>query len=130
MASRALRFQAATTPHSLAAHQVVPMAPAIGDIFLVAANLDLGALARDLALTVQAHDHRRLAAAMADGAHLAQLVGNRQQRHRAREQLALEIRTQTIGHDRNADTVGDAGELPDLPLIEELRLVDKDAGDL
>ncbi len=54
-------------------------------------------------------------------------VGNGQQRARAGEQLALEIGAQAVAHDRDVEPVGDAGELPDLLVVEELRLVDEDA---
>ena len=37
---------------------------------------------------------------------------------------------QPVAHHRNAEPVGDAGELPDLLFIEELRLVDEHAVDL
>ena len=46
------------------------------------------------------------------------------------EELALEIDAQAKGHHRDAEPVGDAGELPDLILGEELRFVDEDAIDL
>ncbi len=65
---------------------------------------------------------------MADGAHLAQVVGQRQQRRRAGEQPAAEIDPQPVAHHRLAKVVGDAGQLPDLLLGQELRLVDEDAG--
>ena len=66
---------------------------------------------------------------MADGADLAHIVGNGEQRHRAGKQLALEIGAQSVAHDRNVDPVGDARQLPDLILAKKLRFVDEDAGD-
>ena len=57
-------------------------------------------------------------------------VGDGEQRLGAGEQLALEIDAQAKGHHRDAEPVGDAGELPDLVVGEELRFVDEDAIDL
>ena len=48
-------------------------------------------------------------------------------RPRAGEQIALEIRAQAVAHHGNAEPVGDAGQLPGLFLLEELRLVDEHA---
>ena len=103
-----------------AMHERLPVAAAIGDIFVIAADVDLGAFADDLALGIEAGDHRGLAAAMADGADLAQLVGDGEQLLRAGEKLALEVGAQAIGHDGDVETVDDMGELPDLVAVEEL----------
>lgn len=66
---------------------------------------------------------------MADGADLAQLVGDGEEGSGAGEELALEIRAQAEGHHRDAQPVGDAGELPNLLVGEELGFVDEDAVD-
>ena len=109
-----------------AAHFFFPVAAAERDIDVLA-DRHLFALSRHLAVGAEPHHHRRLAAAAADGAHFAQIVGDGQQRARAGKQLALEIGAQAVAHDRDVQPVGDAGELPDLLLLEELRLVDEDA---
>jgi len=48
--------------------------------------------------------------------------------HAARKKLALKIRAQTIGHDRHMQIICDARQLPDLLFGEELRFIDKHAG--
>ena len=67
---------------------------------------------------------------MADGADLAQFVGDGEEFGGAGEKLAPEIGSQAIAHDRDVEPVGDAGQLPDLVPGQELRLVDEDAIDL
>src|SRR5690606_19249184 len=96
------------------AHLLLPVPAAKRDVFLLPADFDLRALLDHLSVGAEAHDHRGLAAASADGAHLAQLVGDRQKRARAGKQLALEIGAQSVAHDRHVKPVGDPGELPDL----------------
>ena len=66
---------------------------------------------------------------MADGADFAQHVGDGEELGRAGEELALEIGAEAEGHHRDVEPVGDAGELPDLVVGEELGLVDEDAID-
>ncbi len=67
---------------------------------------------------------------MADGADLAQIVGDGQQLRRAGKEFAAEVGPQAVAQHGDVEVVGDTGELPDLALREELRLVDKDATDL
>ena len=67
---------------------------------------------------------------MADGANLAQVVGDGEELGGAGEEFAAEVRAQAVAQDREFEPVGDAGELPDLRLRQELRLVDEDAVDL
>ena len=62
---------------------------------------------------------------MADGADLAQGVGDREERRRAREGFAAEVDAQAVGHHRDPEVVGHARELPDLRGLEELGLVDE-----
>ena len=66
---------------------------------------------------------------MADGADLAHFVGQRQQGGGTGEKLPHEIHPQAIGHDRCVQVVHRAGQLPDLCVGQELRLVDQHAGD-
>jgi len=65
---------------------------------------------------------------MADRAHLAHLVGQRQKRGGTGEQLASEIDAQAVGHHRHIQIVDGAGQLPDLFAAQPLRLVDQHAG--
>src|SRR5437016_3650034 len=81
------------------AHFLFPMPAAERDIDVLA-DRHLLALLRHLAVGTEAHDHRRLTATTADGAHLAQIVGDGKQRARTGKQLALEIGAQAVAHDR------------------------------
>src|SRR6185312_14159078 len=109
-----------------AAHLLFPVAAAQRYVNILA-DRHLLALPGHLAVGAKAHHHRRLVAAAADGAHLAQFVRQRQQSARAGKQIALEIGPEAVAHDRDVQPVGDAGKLPYLVVVEELRLVDEDA---
>ena len=115
--------------NSIAGEFLVPMPPAEGNIFLVAADVDLRTLADKISRAIEPGDHRRLPAAMTDSADLPQLVGNREERHRARKKLTLKVGAQTISHDWNGKPVRDTGQLPDMAFGQELRLIDKDTSD-
>ena len=81
---------------------------------------DLVAFAQRRAGRVGAQIHGRLAPAIADRAHLAKIIGQRQQRRGAVEQLALEVGAQPLAQDRRVQIVADPGELIDLGSGEEL----------
>src|SRR5690606_14887072 len=61
------------------ANRLFPVTAAQRDIFVVAADVDLIAFGERLAVGTEADDHGGLGAAMADGAHLAQRVGDGEQ---------------------------------------------------
>ena len=77
---------------------------------------------------VASHNHGCFLAAVADGANLAHFVGQRQQGGRPRKQLPLEIHAQPVTHDRNAQIIDGARQLPDLIGAQKLGFVDEDAG--
>ena len=104
------------------------MAAAERDITVIAADLDLGPLAQGLAVRAHADHHRGLLSAMADRADLSHFVGQRQERRRAGKKLALKIDPQTVAHDRHAEIVDGARQLPDLVLGHPLGLVHQNAG--
>ena len=91
-------------------HLLFPVAPAQRDI-VVLADRYLFALARDLAVGAEPHRHRYLAAAAADDAHLAQVLGNGKNSEQARKQIALEGCAQALAHDGNVESVGAARQL-------------------
>jgi hypothetical protein len=64
---------------------------------------------------------------VADGLDLADRVGPGQQVLAALEQFAAEVGAQAVGQHRDRSAVDDLGELPDLALAQELRLVDQHA---
>ena len=99
-----------------------------GDVGLVPADHHLIAILQRASVGAFAHDHRGLLAAMADRADLAHLVGPGQQGGGTGEEVALEVHPQAVSHDRHAQVIDRAGQLPDLGLGQELRLVDEDAG--
>lgn len=100
-----------------------------GDVFFVAADVDLRAFLDHISFIVETGDHRRLAAAMADGADFAKLVGNGEQFPGGREKLALKIRAQAVGHHRNVQPVCNTGKLPDMVFGQEVGFIDENAGD-
>src|SRR5690606_1794664 len=109
-------------------HFILPVAAAQRDVNVLA-DCHLFALADYLPVRSEPDHHGRLAAAATDGAHLAQLIRYGKQGARTGKQVALEVGTQAVAHDRNVQPVGDACELPDLLFLQELRLVHKDAMD-
>src|SRR5262249_39201889 len=115
--------------HRPAADLLFPVPAAEGDIDGFGDG-HLAALGADPALLVLPDDHGGLGTAIADGADLAQAVGDGEQGLRSRKELALEIDAEAEGHHRDAEAVGDTGKLPDLILGEELRFVDQYAVDL
>ena len=104
------------------------MFAAEGDIGLVPADLHLCAIPHRLPFGVAADDHRGFLPTMANGAHFAHLIGQREQRGRAGEKLTTEIDPQPKAHDRHAQIIHCAGQLPDLLDLKKLRLIDKDTG--
>src|SRR6185312_9878259 len=76
---------------------------------------------------VHAHHHGGLTPGVADRLDLLQLVGPGQQVAATLEQLAAEVRAQTIGQHGNMESIDDIADLPYLRLAEKLRLVDKHA---
>ena len=101
------------------------MFAADGDVAFVAANFHLGAFAEDVALGVSAQNHRCLAAAVADGFYLDEIIGPREQVLAALEEVALKIGAQSVGKYGDAEVVSDFPQLKNLRAREELRLVDK-----
>ena len=99
-----------------------PVPAAQRHIALVAAQHDLLALARDLAVY-----HARIAygltPAPANGFDLLDRIRPRHQPGAALEQIALEIRAQAIADDRNVHIVHDLHQPPHLFLFQELRLI-------
>src|SRR5690606_6898151 len=75
---------------AFAAHDLLELGAADRDVALVAADLHLRPGLHRAALFVHAHGHRGLAAAVADGLDLVDLVRPRQQVLAALEQLAAE----------------------------------------
>jgi hypothetical protein len=64
----------------------------------------------------QAAKPMHLFPAVADSSHLAQLVGERQERRGSWEELASEIDTKAVAHNGHVVLVDEAGELPHLLL--------------
>src|SRR5690606_39054838 len=104
----------------LAAGDPLELRAADRHVALVAADLHLRPFAHRRALRVHAHGHRRLAAAVADGLDLADLVGPGQQVLAALEQLAAEIRAQPVAQHRHAQRGDHLAQRPDLGPAEEL----------
>jgi hypothetical protein len=113
----------------VAGEGVFEMAAAHGDVAVVAADLDLGAVAHGVAGGVDAEVHRGLAAAVADRFQLGEIVGEREERGAAGEEVALKIGAQAVAEHGDFEGVGDIGGLPHLVGGEELGFVDEDAGD-
>ena len=67
---------------------------------------------------------------MADRADLAHHISKGQKARTSREQIALEIGAKPVAHHRNPHVIGDGGQLPDLCVGQELRLVHHHAGKL
>ena len=105
------------------------MAAAQADTGLIPADLHLFALVHRTAIGATADHHGGLLAALANGAHFPHLVRPGQQSGRAGEKIALKINAQPVAHYRYVYIIDGAGELPDLILGQELRLVDEDTGD-
>src|SRR5690606_7246939 len=99
---------------SLAAHDPLELGAADRYVALVAADFHLRPLAHRAAAGVHPHRHRGLAAAVADGLDLADLVGPGQQILAALEQLAAEIRAQPVAQHRHAQRIDHLAQLPDL----------------
>ena len=99
------------------------VAAAQADIALVRAEHDLLAPAYDAAAAVQARVVRRLAAAPADGLDLLDGIRAGQQAGAAGEEIAHEVRPQTVADHRHAVFVHDARQQVHLLRREELRLV-------
>ena len=115
---------------SLSRQPLEEMAAAQRDVAVVAADLGLRAGGDGMALGIDAQVHRRLAPAFAHRLQLDQRVGQREQRRRAGEQLALEIGAQAVAEHRDAELVGDPAQLQDMVAGQELRLVDQHAVEL
>ena len=90
------------------------MAAAERHIGFVAANLYLRTFAKHVAFFIFPNDHRRFFAAVADRAHLAHLISQRQQRGGAGKELSAKIYAQPKTHDRHRQIVHRARQLPDL----------------
>src|SRR5690606_29451054 len=112
---------------SLAAHDALELGATDRDVALVAADLHLRPVLHRAALLVHAHGHRRLAAAVADGLDLLDLVGPGQQVAAALEQFAAEVGAQAVAQHRHAAGIHDLGQLPDLRPAQELGLVHQHA---
>src|SRR5690606_17679134 len=112
---KAARWRArsrACTPTAWAARSAARRSPGLGPVLAAGDAFELGAADRDVALVaadfdlrplvdrtpvfVHAHGHRGLAAAVADGLDLDQLVGPGQQVLAALEQFAAEVRAQAV----------------------------------
>src|SRR5690606_22736766 len=104
----------------LAAGDPLELRAADRDVALVAADLHLRPLVDHVALAVHAHGHRGLAAAVADGLDLADLVRPGQQVLAALEQFAAEIGAQAVAQHRHVQRVDHLAQLPDLVAPQEL----------
>jgi hypothetical protein len=100
------------------------MAPAQRQIALVAADLDLLAIALCAPVRADAHDHRRLAAAMADRLQFRELVRKGKQPAAAFEEFAAKIGPEAVAQDRYGKLVDDHGEIIHLLAGQELRFVE------
>ena len=67
---------------------------------------------------------------MADRSDFAKHIGDGQKPRASRKQVALEIGAKPVAHHRNAHVVGNGGQLPDLRICQELRLIHHHAGKL
>lgn len=103
------------------------MTTANGLIAFIATNLNLLAIANHLAGFTHSQHHRRFAAAVADRFEFRKCVRPRQQVFAAFEQVALEVRSQAVGQNRNVQFVANVAELSNLFSRQELSLVDQDA---
>src|SRR6186713_1004817 len=90
---------------------------------LVAADLDLLALAFDRTVCLDTHHHDGFAPAVTDGLDFDQVVGPAQQLRAAGKKIAAEVGAQSITKHRDVQFVDHAAELFDLLGREELRLV-------
>ena len=93
------------------------------DVTLVAADLDLLALALRAAVGADADHHRGLAPAVADRLELGQLVREREQARAALEQLAAEVGPEAVAEHGNREAIDDHGEIIHLLAGQELRFV-------
>src|SRR5579884_2152756 len=100
------------------------------DVAVVAADLGLLAAGDCMAFRVDAQVHRRLAPALAHRLQFDKRVRQRQKRRRAGEELALEVRPETVAQHWNAQPVRHLAQLEHVALRQELRLIDEDAVEL
>ena len=108
-------------------HSEFEMSAAHGLVGLVTSDFDLGTVFDYAAKSVEAEDHRGLAATVANGLDFGQIVGPGKQVSAALKELALEVRAESVTKDWNVVVVGDIAELLDLFADQELGLVDQDA---
>ena len=66
------------------------------------------------AIGAAADDHGGLFSALADGADLAHFIGPGQKCGRAWKEVALKVDPQAVAHDRHAEVIDRARQLPDL----------------
>ena len=105
------------------------MRAAQADISVVPADLDLLTFAHRFTLCINAQIHCRLASAPANGSNLAQVICDCEQDPAAGKKRAGKIGAQAITKHRDVVLVGNARQLPNLFFCQELRLIDKHAGD-
>lgn len=88
---------------------------------------DLLALGDGAAVGLAAQVHGCLATAMADGANLAQMIGQGQKLCRSGEERAAKIRAQAVAQDRQPELVDYAGQVTDLAGGEELGFIEENS---
>ena len=95
----------------------------------VAVDRHLVAVEDELAVDLAGVEHG-LAAAAADRLELFERVRDLEQAATARERDGLEVGADAVGEHRHVLLIGDAQQVVDLALAEELRLVDQQAADV
>ena len=98
-------------------------AVAHGDVRIVATQHHLGTFGDDVAVTIDTGIDGGLAAAIADGLDLLDLIGQLHQPHRAGEQAGLEIGTQAEADHRHIVIIYNGPQLLNLLGSHELALV-------
>ena len=103
-------------------HSEFEVFAAHGLVGLVAPDLYLLSVLDDVPSPIEAKDHGGLAATMANGLDLGQVVGPGEQITAALEELSLEVRAKAVTQDGNVVFVGDISELLNLFASEKLSL--------
>lgn len=96
------------------------------NVGVIAADLDLLSAAFGTSFIIHTQHHRGFLSAMADSFDFVQNIGPGEQIQTAFKKVALEVCSQTICDDRNAEIVRDVTQFVNLLPGKKLSLIDKD----